>query len=217
MGTHEQIGRLFALVRDEIRYDPYTVQLIRKDYVASNVIKRGAAYCVPEAASPRRWSSPPQPGRSESRAVGVLRRAQPPSVRAAGGAHGHGRLRISRLQRTARRRCVAQSDAGLQPRPLRALRPPSSLSSPVRGTRCCIPSPRTAAATMEYTHDHGSYVDLPLNRLLGTLATTYPGLVERGRARAGNITEAGAGRLRITDRVARRRVREPRCLLNSRT
>jgi transglutaminase-like putative cysteine protease len=47
--THEQIGRLFALVRDEIRYDPYTVSADPTDYVAGNVIERGAAYCVPKA------------------------------------------------------------------------------------------------------------------------------------------------------------------------
>jgi Transglutaminase-like superfamily len=58
----ERIRRLFAAVRDEIRYDPYSAINDPADYVASNVIERGSAYCIPRPCCwPRalaRWGFP---------------------------------------------------------------------------------------------------------------------------------------------------------------
>src|SRR6185437_10131598 len=45
----DRISRLFTAVRDEIRYDPYQLSHDPRDYVASNVISRGVAYCIPKA------------------------------------------------------------------------------------------------------------------------------------------------------------------------
>ena len=45
----DQVRRLFAAVRDEIRYDPYSASSEPEEYVASNVIARASAYCVPKA------------------------------------------------------------------------------------------------------------------------------------------------------------------------
>lgn len=41
--------RLFAAVRDEIRYDPHTVSADPAHYRASHVIESGRGYCVPKA------------------------------------------------------------------------------------------------------------------------------------------------------------------------
>ena len=40
---------LFYAIRDEIRYDPYTISDDRGDYRASRVLEAGAAFCVPKA------------------------------------------------------------------------------------------------------------------------------------------------------------------------
>ena len=45
----ERISRLFTAVRDGIRYDPYQLSYDPQDYVASNIISRGAAFCIPKA------------------------------------------------------------------------------------------------------------------------------------------------------------------------
>ena len=45
----ERARGLFAAVRDEIRYDPYTGSSDPGDYRASVVIERGVAWCVPKA------------------------------------------------------------------------------------------------------------------------------------------------------------------------
>jgi transglutaminase-like putative cysteine protease len=45
----ERISRLFTAVRDQIRYDPYQLSHQPQAYVASNVITRGAAFCIPKA------------------------------------------------------------------------------------------------------------------------------------------------------------------------
>ena len=47
----ERISRLFIAVRDRIRYDPYQFSRVPRDYVASNVIGRGVAYCIPKAVA----------------------------------------------------------------------------------------------------------------------------------------------------------------------
>ena len=45
----ERISRLFTAARDEIRYDPYQLSHDPRDYIASNVISRGVAFCIPKA------------------------------------------------------------------------------------------------------------------------------------------------------------------------
>lgn len=47
----EKARRLFAAVRDEIRYDPYTVSDDPEHYRASHVIESGRGYCVPKAVA----------------------------------------------------------------------------------------------------------------------------------------------------------------------
>jgi transglutaminase-like putative cysteine protease len=72
----ERISRLFAAVRDAIRYDPYTATDDPGDYVAGNVIAHGSAYCIPKAvllAAGARVTA-------DRRPPGIRRRAQPSSV-----------------------------------------------------------------------------------------------------------------------------------------
>ncbi|HHH31749.1 MAG TPA: transglutaminase family protein [Polyangiaceae bacterium] len=48
-GTAEKTSRLFLVVRDQLRYDPYAVSQDRADYRASEILKGDAAFCVPKA------------------------------------------------------------------------------------------------------------------------------------------------------------------------
>jgi transglutaminase-like putative cysteine protease len=45
----ERAVRLFYRVRDGIRYDPYSVSMVREDYRASRLTTARSAYCVPKA------------------------------------------------------------------------------------------------------------------------------------------------------------------------
>lgn len=45
----ERASRLFTAVREQTRYDPYTISTEPEDYVASNVLERDRAYCIPKA------------------------------------------------------------------------------------------------------------------------------------------------------------------------
>jgi transglutaminase-like putative cysteine protease len=45
----ERASRLFAAVRERLRYDPYTVGMARAEYRASAQVGRDRAYCIPKA------------------------------------------------------------------------------------------------------------------------------------------------------------------------
>jgi transglutaminase-like putative cysteine protease len=83
----ERVSRLFTAVRDEIRYDPYKLSHDPWDYLASDVISRAAAFCIPKGvlliAAARR---------SGSGASRLLRRQEPSPVTKTGRADGHRRF-----------------------------------------------------------------------------------------------------------------------------
>lgn len=45
----ERAARLFVAVRERLRYDPYTITADPADYVASTLLGRSRAYCIPKA------------------------------------------------------------------------------------------------------------------------------------------------------------------------
>lgn len=45
----ERASRLFAAVRERLRYDPYTLTMTPSDYRASSLLGRERAYCIPKA------------------------------------------------------------------------------------------------------------------------------------------------------------------------
>jgi transglutaminase-like putative cysteine protease len=48
-GERERASRLFAAVRERLRYDPYTLTMTPSDYRASSLLDRERAYCIPKA------------------------------------------------------------------------------------------------------------------------------------------------------------------------
>ena len=48
---HDVAARLFAAVRDEVRYDPYRIPTDPADYRASAVLGAGSGYCVQKAVA----------------------------------------------------------------------------------------------------------------------------------------------------------------------
>ncbi len=172
--TRELVARLFTAVRDEIRYDPYSVSRDPADYVAANVIERGAAYCVPKAvvltAAARSLGIPARLGFSD-----VRNHLQSERLAALMGTdvfvfHGFSELHIDGAWRKATPAFNASLCARFGVSPLEFDGSQDALLHPFTGD---------GSRHMEYIRDRGSYSDLPLTQILSTFASTYPALVQR--------------------------------------
>jgi transglutaminase-like putative cysteine protease len=166
----ERVSRVFTAVRDEIRYDPYKLSYQPEDYLASNVIRRGAAFCVPKAvvltAAARSLGIPARLGFSD-----VKNHLQSPKLAERMGTdvfvfHGYSELYVQGAWRKATPAFNAELCA-------RFGVPPLSFD----GSADALLHPFSAdgSAYMEYIHDRGVYHDLPLRLMLEVFADTYPG------------------------------------------
>lgn len=168
--ARERVSRLFTAVRDEIRYDPYRLSYEPEDYVASNVIGRGAAFCVPKAvvltAAARSLGIPARLGFSD-----VKNHLQSPKLAERMGTdvfvfHGYSELYIQGAWMKATPAFNAELCA-------RFGVPPLSFD----GSADALLHPFSAdgGAYMEYVRDRGVYDDLPLALMLEVFAAAYPG------------------------------------------
>jgi len=166
----ERISRLFTAVRDQIRYDPYRISQEPGDYVASNVIRAGAAYCVPKAvvltAGARSLGIPARLGFSD-----VRNHLQSAKLADAMGTdvfvfHGYSELYVAGAWRKATPAFNAQLCERFGVPPLAFDGSADALLHPFAGD---------GSAYMEYTRDRGVYADLPLELILEEFAAAYPG------------------------------------------
>ena len=166
----ERISRLFAAVRDEIRYDPYRVSYEPRDYVASNVIAAGAAYCVPKAvvlaAAARSLGIPARLGFSD-----VKNHLQSPKLAERMGTdififHGYSELYVGGAWRKATPAFNAELCARFGVLPLTFDGSADALLHPFAAD---------GSSYMEYIRDRGVYADLPLKLILEEFAAAYPG------------------------------------------
>jgi transglutaminase-like putative cysteine protease len=166
----DRISRLFTAVRDEIRYDPYQLSHEPRDYVASNVIARGAAFCVPKAvvltAAARSLGIPARLGFSD-----VKNHLQSPKLAERMGTdvfvfHGYSELYIHGAWRKATPAFNAELCERFRVAPLTFDGSTDALLHPFAAD---------GSAYMEYIRDRGVYADLPLRSILEVFATAYPG------------------------------------------
>jgi len=165
----ERISRLFAAVRDEIRYDPYKLSHDPQDYVASNVISRGAAFCIPKAvlltAAARSLGIPASVGFSD-----VKNHLQSPKLAERMRTdvfvfHGYSELFVEGAWRKATPAFNAElcQRFGV---------PPLTFDGSVDAL--LHPFAADGSAYMEYIRDRGVYTDLPLGTILEAFASAYP-------------------------------------------
>lgn len=168
----ERIRRLFVGVRDEIRYDPYTVSRDPGEYVASRVIQRGASYCVPKAvvltAAARALRIPARLGFSD-----VRNHLQSPQLADAMGTdvfvfHGYAELYLDGAWRKATPAFNASLCARFGVPPLDFDGSEDALLHAFTGD---------GSRHMEYVRERGTFTDLPLELILETFAASYPGLI----------------------------------------
>ena len=166
----ERVARLFEAVRDEVRYDPYRFSRAPRDYVASNVISRGVAYCIPKAvvltAGARALAIPARLGFSD-----VKNHLQSPKLAERMGTdifvfHGYSELYVNGAWRKATPAFNAELCERFGVAPLTFDGSADALLHPSAGD---------GSAYMEYIRDRGVYADLPLELILEVFEAAYPG------------------------------------------
>lgn len=165
----ERVRLLFAAVRDDIRYDPYNFTADPADYVASSVLERAAAYCIPKAvllaASARALGIPARLGFSD-----VRNHLQSDRLREAMGTdvfvwHGFTELYVDGAWRKATPAFNTELCARFGVPALEFDGSADALLHPFSGD---------GAQYMEYVCDHGVFVDLPFEQLMEALHAAYP-------------------------------------------
>lgn len=167
---HEVVARLFAAVRDGIRYDPYAVSGDPDDYLASNVLRSDRGYCVQKSvaltAAARAAGIPSRLGFAD-----VRNHLSTERLRAAMGTdlfiwHGYSLFFVG--GRWTKASCAFNAELcarfGVEPLDFNGRHDALLHSYSGDGSRY-----------MEYVEDRGTYADLPLKAMLADLSATYGG------------------------------------------
>ncbi len=165
---HEVVARLFAAVRDGIRYDPYSVSGDPADYRASNILRSDSGYCVQKSVALT----------AAARAAGIASRLgfadvrnhlSTERLRAAMGTdlfiwHGYSTFFVG--GRWTKASCAFNAELcarfGVEPLDFDGTHDALLHSYSGDGSRY-----------MEYVNERGTYTDLPLEAMLADLADTY--------------------------------------------
>lgn len=168
---HEVAARLFAAVRDGVRYDPYGVPTDPAAYRASAVLEAGRGWCVQKSvaltAAARAAGIPSRLGFAD-----VRNHLQSERLREAMGTdlfvwHGYSTLFVG--GRWTKASCAFNAELCA-----RFGVPPLDFD----GTHDALLHPFTGDGTryMEYVRERGIYADLPFETVMAGLREAYPGL-----------------------------------------
>lgn len=175
--VRERAVALYRAVRDEVRYDPYRIDLSPQGMRASTALSTGHGWCVPKAvlmaATARAAGIPARLGFADVRnhlSTEKLRQTMKTDVFVF---HGYTELWIDGAWRkvtTAFNRSLCEK-FGLLPLEFDGVN--DSLYHPFD---------QAGSRHMEYVNDRGTYDDLPLDEIVQTFAVVYPGLGSAGEA-----------------------------------
>ena len=167
---HDVLARLFAAVRDGIRYDPYAVSGDPDDYRASAVLGMEKGYCVQKSialtAAARAAGIPSRLGFAD-----VKNHLQSEKLREKMGTdlfvwHGYSTFFVG--GRWTKASCAFNAELcerfGVPP-----------LDFDGRNDALLHPFSGDGSRYMEYVRDRGTYADLPLREMLTDLRDTYGG------------------------------------------
>ncbi len=172
----ERAVRLFYAVRDKIRYDPYRISFDDKAYLASSVIESGYGWCISKAsllaACARSVDIPSAVGLAD-----VVNHLTSEKLRKQMGGvsvfydHGYTALYIDGQWLKA----VPAFNIELCNRF-------DVMPTEFDGTADALYQPydRLSRLHMEYLADHGTFSDLPLQRVIDDMNRYYPGMVKSG-------------------------------------
>lgn len=170
-GEADRVRRLFAAVRDELRYDPYELPTDPAAYRASAVLAEGKGYCVPKSVvlttAARAMGVPSRLGFADVRNHLQSERLSEQMGTDLFVYHGYSTLYLDGAWRKASPAFNTELCARFGVEPL-----------DFDGTQDALLHQFSAdgGRYMEYVEDHGTWDDLPLELLLDVYARTYPGL-----------------------------------------
>ncbi len=166
----ERAARLFTDVRERLRYDPYTISDDPNEYVASTLLDRARAYCIPKAvllcASARAVGIPARLGFSDVRNHLASQKLLDSLGSDLFAFHGYVELWIGGRPLKATPAFNADLCARFGVSPLEFDGETDALLQPFDGE---------GRPYMEYVRDRGLYDDLPLDEILQTFASLYRG------------------------------------------
>ena len=189
-GAADKVGkaiRLYFAVRDEVRYDPYRMDLSRQGFKASTTLLRGYGFCVAKAVLLA----------AAGRAEGIPTRLRFADVR--------NHLTTERLKRLMGSDVFffhGYTEFFLRDRWVKAT-PTFNVSLCQRfnvrpldfdGEHDAIfhEFDQSGNRHMEYLRDHGSYADLPYDKVIEVLSTYYSASLKPESPEAGGDFEAEA-------------------------
>ena len=176
----ERAVALYLAVRDGFRYDPYRVDLSPDGMRASAVIARGHGWCVTKAAllaaACRAAGIPARVGFADVRnhlSTERLRQALQTDIFYW---HGYAEIRLDGrwLKATPAFNIELTERFGLLP-----------LAWDGRSDSIYHPFDRAGNRHMEYVHQHGSFDEVPLERIVADFERLYPGWLPRREALQG--------------------------------
>ena len=176
---HDVAARLFASVRDGVRYDPFGIPTDPADYRASAVLGAGSGYCVQKAvaltALARAAGIPSRLGFAD-----VRNHLQSRRLRELMGSdlfvwHGYSTLYVGGRWTKASPAFNAELCARFGVPPLDFDGTHDALLHAFAGD---------GSQYMEYVGEHGIYRDLPLDRILAAYREAYPAMGPRDPAAA---------------------------------
>lgn len=172
-GVVERAVRLFEVVRDRLRYDPYSVSADAESYRASAILGRDRAFCIPKAillaAAARAVSIPSRLGFAD-----VRNHLASPKLRERMGTdlfvyHGYTELWLDGRWIKA----APAFDRGLCER---FGVPPLAFDG---RNDALIQAFDASGRSMEYIRDRGTHADFPFDAMVTALRAAYPDAWER--------------------------------------
>ena len=168
---HEVVRRLFAAVRDGVRYDPYRIPTDPAEYRASAVLEAGSGYCIQKSvaltAAARAAGIPSRLGFAD-----VKNHLQSERLRESMGTdlfvyHGYSTLYVG--GRWTKASCAFNAELCA-----RFGVPPLEFD----GTHDALLHPFTGDGQrhMEYVRERGVYADLPFETFMAAFRETYLGI-----------------------------------------
>ncbi|MBP9890214.1 MAG: transglutaminase family protein [Leptospiraceae bacterium] len=181
----EKAKRIYLAVRDEIRYDPYNIILTPEEVKASLVIKRGYGYCVEKAvtlaACIRAVGIPAKVGFANVKNHINSKRLQNLMLSDIFVFHGYAEIFLNGkwVKATPAFNKSLCERAGILP-----------LEFDGEHDSIFHPFDKSGKKHMEYLCDHGSFDDLPYERMIEEYDKSYPHLKVKENKSFGNVKKA---------------------------
>lgn len=181
----EKAKRIYLAVRDQIRYDPYNIILTPEEVKASSVIKRGYGFCVEKAltlaACTRAVGIPAKIGFANVKNHINSKRLQNLMQSDVFVFHGYTELFLNGkwVKATPAFNKSLCERAGILP-----------LEFDGEHDSIFHPFDKSGKQHMEYLCDHGSFEDLPYERMIEEYEVSYPHLHVKEQKSFGAIKKA---------------------------